>query len=80
MTGPSATPAFVAADSQPRRLRALARLDRVGDVRLDDADRPAARPLDEARQEEQPERVRVREDTYAIADADMPTINAGRRP
>ena len=39
-------------------LGAILRLERVGDVRLNHAHRAAARALHEARQEEQPERVR----------------------
>ena len=43
-------------------LGALLGLERVGDVGLDHAHRSAARALHEARQEQQPQRVRVRED------------------
>ena len=68
-TGPRATPAFVAAESQPSALARSSGSRRVGDVGLDHAHRPAARALHDAREEEQqPERKCANAKmTYAIA-------------
>src|SRR5256714_2382796 len=44
-----------------KRLGAILRLDRVSDVRLDDADRSTARALHQPRQKQQPDRISERE-------------------
>ena len=73
MAGPIATPAFVAAETQPSDLARSSGLRRVRDVRLHHADRPAARALHEAAEEQQLERMRegehdVRQHRRAEAD------------
>ena len=47
-------------------LRAIVRVAGVGDISLNDSDRPAAESLYDARDQEQPERARVRE--YDVSD------------
>src|SRR5690349_16591232 len=78
--GPSATPAFVAADSQPRALARSSGPTESATYAWITLTVPPPAPCTRRDRNSSQSDVAKPKMTYAIADADRPMSNAGRRP